>query len=126
MLEKGVEALLATADALGLDYGVVAAPFRDGCFDTDPVLRATYRRRRENYETYTALRRKIQTVARTAAERHGAPFLDGQALVSPQHLYDLMHLNVQGQHVFAAGLTPWLERWVTGADSSSETGRATD
>lgn len=104
-----VEAVLSTADALRLDYGVVASPFRDGDFNTDRVLRRMYLRDRCRYKQGVEIRRMIQKVARTGSERRGVPFFDSQNVIhEPQYFYDSVHLNSRGQDVYAEALGTWI------------------
>jgi lysophospholipase L1-like esterase len=109
---RTIEALLSVADAYGFDYGVVASPYRDADFDTDPVLRRLYRNDRNYYERATKQREFIQASARSAALRRGRPFMNGQQSVEPTHFYDTMHLNKHGHAVFAAAFSDWLSSWI--------------
>lgn len=108
--ERMLDATCSTASALGIDYALVAAPFRDGEFDTDDVLRAFYKRDRDRYERMTALRHRVRDATLAAAERHGRPVFDAQAVVAPTDFYDIAHLNETGQARFASSLAPWLRR----------------
>src|SRR5699024_3510378 len=41
-LERVIDSVLSTADSFGIDYAVVASPYREGNFDTDPVLQHAF------------------------------------------------------------------------------------
>lgn len=110
-LERTIDALLALVVAFRFDVGVVAAPFRDGDFRTDSLLRAWYKDSDETYARFTRIRRMIQRVVATAATRHELPFLDGQSAVTPADFYDSLHLNPAGQHVFSQAMSGWLKSW---------------
>lgn len=112
---RAIDALLSIADSFDLNYGVVAAPFRDSSFPGDPVLRAVYGNDRNRYERLTSLRRVVQQEAKRSAERHGKPFLDAQtAVAGPQCFYDLLHLNSTGQSEFTGTMANWLDHWGQG------------
>lgn len=109
--ERLTDAVCATATALGIDYGLVAAPFRDGDFNDDRVLRVFYERNRRRYERATNIRRSIRDVTVRIAERHGRPVFDSQQFVEPADFYDVVHLNEDGQERYSDRLTAWLRTW---------------
>lgn len=109
MLERVIDGFLSLADALGIDYAVVASPFRDADLD-DPVMKFAYGENQARFKRVQNSRFMIQEVARMVTNNHGRPFLDGQRLASdPSLFYDIMHLNEDGQRVFADGLNSWLQ-----------------
>lgn len=112
--ERLTDAVCATATALGIDYALVASPFRDGDFNVDPALRGFYERNRRRYERATAIRRGVREVTLRTAERHGRPVFDAQQFVEPTDFYDVQHLNEHGQQRFSDVLTPWLRTWAVG------------
>ena len=91
-----VRATFATAEALGMDFGVVASPYRDVGAPAD------------NAESPEAIRRLIQAVAQEEAVRMAVPFLNSQDHVEPADFYDRMHLNEAGQARYASVLLWWI------------------
>ena len=91
-----VRAVLETARAFGMDFGVVSTAYRRQDVQ-DPAP-----------ETPEAIRRLIQKVARQEAARVDAPFFASQEHVTPDHFYDTLHMNEAGQRRYAAAFSEWM------------------
>lgn len=102
-----IRSVVDVAVNLGMDFGVVASPYRKAGLDDEVVARlhsgsdARYRDREE-------ARRVVQETAREEAARAGVPFFDSQRHCDPSDFYDMFHLNELGQVMYAAAIDSWL------------------
>lgn len=119
-LTRMIDAALSIADSLGLRYGVVASPFREADFSTDPVLRAQHGRDRARYRDSYKIRRRIVTATGEAAKAHSAPFLNAHEVMQAGDFYDIMHLNAGGQARFSRVLRSWLDTWLLTSRAEAE------
>ncbi|WP_422115749.1 SGNH/GDSL hydrolase family protein [Brachybacterium sp. UNK5269] len=91
-----VRAVLETARAFGMDFGVVSSAYRRPDV-RDPAPQSP-----------EAIRRLIQRVTREEAARVSAPFFASQSHVTPDDFYDTLHMNEAGQHRYATAFGEWL------------------
>jgi hypothetical protein len=96
-----------TSRQLGLDLVFVTCPFRNASFDTDAVLRRTYRRNRQAFNQSLQRRKELCEVARMVGAETGTRVIDGEHFLDqkPECFYDELHLNREGQGIFSDFLT---------------------
>lgn len=105
-----VTCLVHIAKALSLDVALSSGLYRNGDFSTDSVLRRAHHSRQSVYERRFKIRRQIPAIVKALASEHGVPYFDATSpfLERPELFYDTLHLNHQGQDLYASILAEWV------------------